>query len=156
MESMYFIGLACGVTAILVMLTLLKKYNELRDTIATLETANNTMEMKKNSYEAEIGALNEQIAEYTKDYMVLERSLAESRQAEHEQSMEKERYKYMSFVEYLMDKGHITQDDVAKAEQYKKENISSMGVAEVLVLFNRVSSENMKQYREDFRIATGQ
>ncbi|KAF1076194.1 hypothetical protein [Halodesulfovibrio sp. MK-HDV] len=156
MESMFFIVLACGVTLILILLSLLKKYNDLRDTLATLETENNSMEMKKDAYEAEIGSLSERIAEYTKEYMLLERSLAESRQAENERVLEKERYKYMSFVEYLLSKGHIDNEDVAKAEAYKKRNISSMGVAEVLVLFNRISGESMKQYREEFRTATGQ
>lgn len=156
MESMFFIVLACGVTLILILLSLLKKYNDLRDTLATLETENNSMEMKKDAYEAEIGSLSERIAEYTKEYMLLERSLAESRQVENERALEKERYKYMSFVEYLLSKGHIDNEDVTKAEAYKKRNVSSMGVAEVLVLFNRISGESMKQYREEFRIATGQ
>jgi len=156
MESMFFIVLACGVTLILILLSVLKKYNDLRDTLARLETENNSMEMKKNAYEAEIGALSERIAEYTKEYMLIERSLAESRQAENERVMERERYKYMSFVEYLLSKGLITSEDVTKAEAYKKKNISSMGVAEVLVLFNRIPAEKMKLYREEFRQVTGQ
>ncbi|WP_290917898.1 hypothetical protein [Halodesulfovibrio sp.] len=156
MESMFFIVLACGVTLILILLSVLKKYNDLRDTLAKLETENNSMEMKKNAYEAEIGALSERIAEYTKEYMLIERSLAESRQAENERVMERERYKYMSFVEYLLSKGLITNDDVTKAELYKKKNISAMGVAEVLVLFNRIPADKMKQYREEFRQVTGQ
>lgn len=156
MESMFFIVLACGVTLILILLSVLKKYNDLRDTLAKLETENNSMEMKKNAYEAEIGALSERIAEYTKEYMLIERSLAESRQAENERIMERERYKYMSFVEYLLSKGLITNDDVTKAELYKKKNISAMGVAEVLVLFNRIPADKMKQYREEFRQVTGQ
>lgn len=156
MESMFFIVLACGVTLILILLSLLKKYNDLRDMLATLETENNSLEMKKDAYEAEIGSLSERIADYTKEYMLLERSLAESRQAENERALEKERYKYMSFVEYLLSKGLINNEDVTKAEAYKKRNISSMGVAEVLVLFNRISGDNMKQYREEFRAATGQ
>lgn len=156
MESMFFIVLACGVTLILILLSVLKKYNDLRDTLAKLETENNSMEMKKNAYEAEIGALSERIAEYTKEYMLIERSLAESRQAENERVMERERYKYMSFVEFLLSKGLIDNDDVTKAELYKKKNISAMGVAEVLVLFNRISADKMQMYREEFREVTGQ
>lgn len=156
MESMFFIVLACGVTLILILLSVLKKYNDLRDTLAKLETENNSMEMKKSAYEAEIGALSERIADYTKEYMLIERSLAESRQAENERIMERERYKYMSFVEYLLSKGLINNDDVTKAELYKKKNISAMGVAEVLVLFNRISADKMQMYREEFRQVTGQ
>ncbi|MEZ0575185.1 hypothetical protein [Halodesulfovibrio aestuarii] len=156
MESMFFIVLACGVTLILILLSLLKKYNELRDILARLETENSSMEMRKSAYESEIGLLSERIAEYTKEYMLLERALAESRQVENERILERERYKYMSFVEYLLTKGLINNEDVAKAEAYKKKNISSMGVPEVLVLFNRIPAESMKQYREEFRAVTGQ
>ncbi|WP_027362247.1 hypothetical protein [Halodesulfovibrio aestuarii] len=156
MESMFFIVLACGVTLILILLSLLKKYNELRDILARLETENSSMEMRKSAYESEIGLLSERIAEYTKEYMLLERALAESRQVENERILERERYKYMSFVEYLLTKGLINNEDVAKAEAYKKKNISSMGVPEVLVLFNRIPAESMKQYRGEFRAVTGQ
>ncbi|SIO26703.1 coiled-coil domain-containing protein [Halodesulfovibrio marinisediminis] len=156
MEFSFFIVLACGVTLILILLSVLKKYNDLRDTLARLETENNSMEMKKNAYEAEIGALSERIAEYTKEYMLLERELAESRQVENERALEQERYKYMSFTEYLISQGHINEDDVTKAEIYKKKNVSSMSVAEVLVLFNRIPSDDMKIYREEFRAVTGQ
>lgn len=156
MESMFFIVLACGVTLILILLSLMKKYNDLRDTLAKLDTENNSMEMKKSAYESEIGSLSERIAEYTKEYMLLERSLAESRQVENERALEKERHKYMTFVEYLLSKGYITNADVTKAEVYKKKNISSMGVAEVLVLFNHITPDNMKQYREEFRAVSGQ
>lgn len=156
MESMFFIILASGITLILILLSLLKKYNDLRDTLARLETENSTMEMKKNAYESEIGALSERIAEYTKEYMLLERELAESRQQENERALEKERYKYMSFTEYLIAKGYINDDDVTKAEAYKKKNVSSIGVAEVLVLFNRIPADSMKIYREEFRAVTGQ
>ncbi|MCT4533897.1 hypothetical protein [Halodesulfovibrio sp.] len=155
MESMYFIILACSITLILILLTLLKKYNEMRDVLARLETENNGMVMRKESYESEIGSLNEEIAEYTKEYMLLERSLAESRQAETERNLEKERYKYMTFVEYLLAQGYITQEHVTKAEEYRKKNISSMGVAEVLVLFNQISSQDMKRYRDNYRKVIG-
>lgn len=153
MDSL-FIVLACGVTLILILLSLLKKHNELRDTLATYDTENNSMEMKKNSYEAEIGALNQNIAELTKEYMMLEQQLAEKRFKENERMMEKERYKYLSFVEYLVAKGYATDEDIKKAEAYKQKNISAMGVDEVLVLFNRITSDQMKDIKNQYRADT--
>ena len=155
MESFFFV-LACGVTVVLILLSLLKRHNELRDVLASLDTDNNSMEMKKNSYEAEIGSLNQHIAELTKEYMTLENSLAQKRQQENERLLEKERYKYMSFIEYLLSKGYINNEDIKKAEAYKTKNISSMAVDEVLVLFNRISSDEMKNLRNEYREVSGQ
>ncbi|MCG8530616.1 MAG: hypothetical protein MI749_08125 [Desulfovibrionales bacterium] len=151
----FFVVLACVATVVLVILSLLKKHNELRDVLATLDTENNSLDMRKSSYEAEIGSLNQHIASLTKEYMTIEQELAEKRQAENEQLLEKERYKYMSFIEYLIAKGYVSDDDIKKAEAYKAKNVSSMAVDEVLILFNRVTSDQLKGMREEYRLASG-